>query len=141
MAFPSADVTIRPGENGGPAVIVVNDNAAGSRTGTPGAQIGVQNFWNQGVALPDERDVAKDLATARKYESIVTAIQAGRGVAEDTAGTHAGAVLFTIGNNTSGARAFGPFALAVDDDDRPATLTIRGVANQRRPFGTIKVLV
>ena len=150
MAFKDADITIIPSTGGGPALILVNDSySEGVRDGAVYNTINAQNYWNQGVALPPDTDVHRDLAGQDQYAAVIAAIKGGRGRPPDgnvdDAGTVVGALLMAIGNaasgNTAANRTGKPapvVGLGVDDDDRPAQ-TIRGVTGQVRPFGSIKV--
>ena len=165
MAFVDADVTIRPGENGGPAMVILDDSykpAQGSqyaRAGTQSTGFSTSYFtrgeaFNLQVTTGDttprtfDLDTEGQLARRRKYHAIVEAIRAGRGVKEDNDGTVGGAILYAIGNagaTTSAAHRTAkpaPIAvLAVDDDDDPAIPTkYLGKDSQTLGFGSIKVL-
>ena len=163
MAFIDADVTIRPGENGGPAIVVLDDSykdAQGNQyaragtlsTGFNSGYFSRQNAFDDevtpdgGTAQPLDRQA--QLANTRKYHAIVEAVKAARGVSVDNKGIIAGAVLHAIGRTAAGnsdanrtAKPAPIAVLAVKDDDDPAIPhTYLGKTGQTLGFGTIKVL-
>lgn len=155
MAFPDATITIRPGENGGPALVILDDSykeAQGNFRERAGVVYNTINssYFGHGTAIPNTTEVEKHFATVRAYKAIIEAVVAGRGVKEDNEGHRGGAILMAYGNATSATTAAGrtakpaPIAvLAVEDDDDPPfqQLNPAGVSTTRTiGFGTLKVL-